>query len=178
METLPPTSYLHVYLMSHGKWTAFLPLMRVGIVICFISSKASLICVFFFFNVQNAANIQQNTGLGFIVPDESKGTGSHVTSMQHLAALFAAKEEPDIDGMFYVPFSAFQYEGFLFCAIGIEHGSRYAKSLGFEGDTKWPTDTMTDTPTKKKKKSKKKVVIILVVARIGGAELLCFPHNI
>ncbi|CAM9454355.1 unnamed protein product [Ectocarpus fasciculatus] len=113
METLPPTSFLHVYLMSHGKWTAFLPVMRV----CYAK--------------------QQNTGLGFIVPDESKGPGSHVTSMQHLAALFAAKEEPDIDG--------------------IEHGSRYAKSLGFEGDTKWPTDSLADTPTKKKKKSKKKV---------------------
>lgn len=64
--------------------------------------------------MQNAANIQQNTGLGFIVPDESKGPGSHVTSMQHLAALFAAKEEPDIDGtqlhnlLMFSPFYFFQ----------------------------------------------------------------------
>lgn len=73
METLPPNSYLHVYLMSHGKWTGFLPLIR------------------------KAANIQQNTGLGFFVPDETKGPAGG-SSMQHLAALFAGKEDPDIDG--------------------------------------------------------------------------------
>lgn len=40
---------------------------------------------------------------------------------------------------------------------GIDHGSKYAKELGFDGDIAWPADRIGETPTKKKKKSKKKV---------------------
>lgn len=75
MEMLSPLSFLHVYLNSHGKWSAFMPLMR------------------------NAAAIQQNTGLGFYVPDESTKNIPGASSMAHLAALFAAKIDPELEGI-------------------------------------------------------------------------------
>ena len=39
---------------------------------------------------------------------------------------------------------------------GIDHGSEYAKSLGFRDDVAWPVDETTTPNSKKKKKKKKK----------------------
>lgn len=39
---------------------------------------------------------------------------------------------------------------------GIDHGSKYAKSLGFDIEIEWPIDASEIAP-KKKKKGKKKV---------------------
>ncbi len=39
---------------------------------------------------------------------------------------------------------------------GINHGSDFATSLGFEGDVAWPTESKTGSSKKKKKKKKKK----------------------
>ena len=52
---------------------------------------------------------------------------------------------------------------FSICAEGIDHGSRYAKSLGFEGETSWPVDGID---TKKKNKNKKKVGLNGIEIRI------------
>ncbi len=38
---------------------------------------------------------------------------------------------------------------------GIDHGSDFATSLGFEGDVAWPTESKTGSSKKKKKKKKK-----------------------
>ena len=43
--------------------------------------------------------------------------------------------------------------------IGIYHGSKYAKSLGFEGEIAWPADKIGEI---KKKKNKKKKVSVCV----------------
>jgi hypothetical protein len=41
--------------------------------------------------------------------------------------------------------------------LGIDHGSSYAKSLGFDLEMDWPDDDADTSPSKRKKKNKKKV---------------------
>jgi hypothetical protein len=131
METLPPTSYLHIYLMSHTKWTNLIPTMRRN------------------------AMIQQSTGLGFRVPTGpagAGGAGEKGSSIHQLAALFASKDNPE---------------------EGVDHGSAYATSLGFEGETAYPidaTEVSAKKKTKKKKKKKKKRKSLSTGGSTGDAD--------
>ena len=56
--------------------------------------------------------------------------------MHHLTSLLSAAQEPAVEG--------------------IDHGSRFAKSLGFDVEMEWPVEA-SEVNKKKKKKSKKKV---------------------
>jgi hypothetical protein len=84
--------------------------------------------------------VQQHLGMGFRVPADAKGGlgGSASTSMQHLASLLASNNPLELDD-----------------DAGIYHGSKYAKSLGFENEMAWPVEHSSEP--KKKRASKKKV---------------------
>jgi hypothetical protein len=90
--------------------------------------------------MQSAAMVQQHSGMGFRVPPDARGalTGAS-SSMQHLASLLASSNNPlELDE-----------------DAGIYHGSKYAKSLGFENEMAWPVEHSSEP--KKKRASKKKV---------------------
>lgn len=46
----------------------------------------------------------------------------------------------------------------MWWSAGIDHGSRFAKLLGFEGEVPWPIDRADQKPTKKKKPKKVQVL--------------------
>jgi hypothetical protein len=76
---------------------------------------------------------QQSLGMGFTIPTADMGS-----SISHLTSLLAGASLSSDDKR------------------GIDHGSDYAKSLGFDMEMDWPEDEM-ETSSKKKKKNKKKV---------------------
>lgn len=82
--------------------------------------------------------VQQNSGLGFRVPADAKALAGASASMQHLASLLAGNNPLELDE-----------------DAGIHHGSKYAKSLGFENEMAWPVEHSAEP--KKKRASKKKV---------------------
>lgn len=58
---------------------------------------------------------------------------------------------------------------------GIDHGSDYARSLGFDGEIVWPTDTTSSAAKKKKKKKKTKKVCNCFVTVIAVTAIhTCF----
>jgi hypothetical protein len=83
------------------------------------------------YDQQEATGAQQPPGLGQYVPTADGNS----RAMSHIAALLARNDTAD---------------------AGIDHGSKYAKSLGFDVEIEWPIDASEITP-KKKKKGKKKV---------------------
>ncbi len=80
---------------------------------------------------------QQLPGLGFHVPVSGLDMLGRGVSSIDVASVISCLEDRDI-------------------SHGIDHGSEYATSLGFEGDIVWPTETKTGSSKKKKKKKKKK----------------------
>lgn len=85
-------------------------------------------------HLQAATVKQQPSGLGFYVPSSDGAS----RSISHLASLLSSARDTSLDN-------------------SINHGSPYAKSLGFDSEEiEWPGDAM-DVPTKKKRKGKKKV---------------------
>mmetsp|Transcript_10398 Transcript_10398/g.15810 ORF Transcript_10398/g.15810 Transcript_10398/m.15810 type:complete len:763 (-) Transcript_10398:228-2516(-) len=86
-------------------------------------------------HLRAATEVQQPPGLGNYVP-VNDGTANG-RGMNHIASLLAAANEP-------------------MAGAGIDHGSKYAKSLGFDVEIEWPVDANETTPKKKKKGKKKK----------------------
>ncbi|CAE7682709.1 unnamed protein product, partial [Symbiodinium microadriaticum] len=81
--------------------------------------------------LREATNQQQPAGLGQYVPSADGNS----RGMSHIASLLARAETAD---------------------TGIDHGSKYAKSLGFDVEMEWPLDAIEIAPKKKKKAKKKK----------------------
>lgn len=83
---------------------------------------------------------QQPSGLGFYVPSaESGGRG-----LSQLASLLSSSRESAMENV-------------------IDHGSPYAKSLGFEAEIEWPVDALDDVPIHIPKKSRRKVHILIIL---------------
>ncbi len=79
---------------------------------------------------------QQLPGLGFHVPLSGlDGLGKGLYSIDAASSLSCIEDDGIIGG--------------------IDHGSDFATSLGFEGDVAWPKDQKSGSSKKKKKKKKK-----------------------
>jgi hypothetical protein len=56
---------------------------------------------------------------------------------------------------------------------GIDHGSTYAKSLGFDNDIEWPVGKSSGEGAKKKKTNKKKVLLCILYYLFSYSTDLC-----
>lgn len=79
--------------------------------------------------------IQQTPGMGIRVPTGELANSKGEAIMSHLAALLPTRDKG---------------------SSGIDHGSAYAKSLGFEDEIDWPVNAVDPAPKKKKSNKKKK----------------------